>query len=327
MAARPPAPQDPQPTEPTRPAWNTDTPLCPNVRVGRCQVGPDHPVYVVGEIGINHNGDVDLAKAMIDMAAAAGVNAVKFQKRTPELCVPRDQWHVKRQTPWGTMTYIDYRARVELGHEAFATIDRHCRTLGIDWFLSCWDEPSVAFAERFEPPCYKAASASLTDIDLLRAMKKTGRPLILSTGMSTQAEIDSALSTMGTKEVLIAHANSTYPCPPEILNLRMITTLQRRFPTCPVGYSGHELGTAASLGAVALGATFVERHITLDRTMWGTDQSASLESHELRELVSGIRTLERALGDGVKRLYPSELPAQRKLRRVRGSQRPVGLGA
>lgn len=294
----------------------TETCTRPSVRIGDRRVGSGYAVYVIGEIGINHNGELEIAKRLIDLAAAAGVDAVKFQKRTPEVCVPREQWMIERDTPWGRMTYIDYRARMEFDEHGYGEIDRHCRNAGIDWFLSCWDEPSVDFAERFDPPCYKVASASLTDSPLLQAMRATGRPIILSTGMSTQEEIDAAVVDLGTDDLLLAHANSTYPCPAEILNLRMIHTLEARFPTCPIGYSGHEEGVAASIAAVALGATFVERHITLDKSMWGSDQKASLDPRELHQLVAGIRVAEQSLGDGVKRRYESELPAMRKLRRT-----------
>jgi N-acetylneuraminate synthase len=286
---------------------------------------------VIAEIGINHNGSVELARALIDGAARAGADAVKFQKRTPELCVPRDQWNIERDTPWGRMTYIDYRHRIELDADDFAEIDRHCRERGIMWFASCWDEPSVDVIERFEPPCYKAASASLTDHPLLRRMKETGRPLIVSTGMSTMEEIVAAVAATGEQNLLIAHATSAYPCPLEDLNLNMIRTLKEQF-TAPIGYSGHETGLAPSWAAVAMGAVFVERHITLDRAMWGSDQAASVEIAGLSRLVSNIRDIERSLGDGVKRLYASELSARQKLRRVPGPPPPrapddAGVGA
>jgi N-acetylneuraminate synthase len=286
------------------------------VRIGPRWVGAGCPVFVIAEIGINHNGDLEVAKRLIDVAAAAGCDAVKFQKRTPELCVPRDQWYERRQTPWGEMTYLDYRHRVEFDRAAYEQIDRHCRSRSMLWFASCWDEAAVEFIEAFEPPCYKAASASLTDLHLLRTMKSTDRPLMLSTGMSTMDEIERSVMSAGTEDLLIAHSNSTYPCPVEILNLSVIRTLQARYPYCPIGYSGHESGYAATLAAVALGACFVERHITLDREMWGSDQSASLEPAPLAELVRAIREVEAALGDGIKRRYPSELAAMRKLRRV-----------
>jgi N-acetylneuraminate synthase len=280
-------------------------------------VGDDQPVFVIAEIGINHNGSLELARKLIDGAVLAGCDAVKFQKRTPERCVPREQWSVERDTPWGRMPYIEYRHRVEFGQREYEAIDRYCKERGILWFASCWDEPSVDFLERFDPPCYKAASASLTDLPLLRKMRSTGRPLILSTGMSTTEEIERAVATVGEDNLLIAHATSTYPCPVEQLNLRMIHTLKRRYHPVPVGYSGHETGLAPTWAAVAMGATFVERHITLDRAMWGTDQAASVEIVGLVKLVSNIRDIERSLGDGIKRVYPEEQAARRKLRRVR----------
>ena len=287
----------------------------PCVRIGDRWVGEGHPVFVIAEIGINHNGSLELARALIDGAARAGADAVKFQKRTPELCVPRDQWQVERDTPWGRMTYIDYRHRVELDADDYAELDRHCRERGIAWFASCWDEPSVDLIERFAPPCYKAASASLTDHALLRRMKDTGRPLIISTGMSTMEEIVAAVAAAGEPNLLIAHATSAYPCPLEDLNLNMIRTLKDHFAV-PIGYSGHETGLAPSWAAVAMGAVFVERHITLDRAMWGSDQAASVEISGLARLVSNIRDIERSMGDGIKRLYASELSARQKLRRV-----------
>ncbi|MGA9115778.1 MAG: N-acetylneuraminate synthase family protein [Bacteroidota bacterium] len=290
------------------------------VRLGARPVGDGHPVFVIAEIGINHNGDLAIARKLIDGAVLAGCDAVKFQKRTPDLCVPKDQRHIERDTPWGRMTYIDYRHRVEFGASEYGAIDRHCRERGILWFASCWDEEAVRFMEQFDPPCYKAASASLTDTELLKAKRKTGRPLMISTGMSTMEEIRAAVAAIGTKDLLIAHATSTYPCPPHELNLRMITTLKELFPPCPVGYSGHEVGLAPTWAAVTLGATFVERHITLDRSMWGSDQAASVEVGGFIRLVSNIRDIEKSLGDGVKRVYEEELGQRRKLRRV--SQHP-----
>jgi len=281
-------------------------------------VGDGHPVFVVAEIGINHNGDVDMAKRLIDVAASAGCDAVKFQKRTPVLCVPEAQRDEPRDTPWGRMSYLAYRERLELDTAAYAHIAEYCQRIGMPWFASCWDEPSVAFIEQFSPPCHKAASACLTDLPLLRTLKATNRPLFLSTGMSTIEEIERAVSCAGADDLLIAHSNSTYPCPHAILNLKMIGTLKAKYPFCPIGYSGHETGYAATLAAVALGATFIERHITLDKGLWGSDHKASLEPEELHELVRTIREVQSALGDGIKRRYPSELPAMRKLRRVTG---------
>lgn len=286
------------------------------IEIGNKRVGDGHPVLVIAEIGINHNGSLDLAKRLIDGAVLAGADAVKFQKRTPEICTPKDQWHIERDTPWGRMTYIEYRHRVEFSAKDYAEIDRHCRERKILWFASCWDEQAVDFMEQFDPPCYKAASASLTDLPLLEKMKSTGRALILSTGMSTLEQIDAGVEAVGRKGTLIAHSESTYPCPVDQLNLRMIATLKARFPECAIGYSGHEVGLAPTWAAVALGATHVERHITLDRAMWGSDQAASVEIQGLMRLVSNIRDIERALGDGIKRVNPSELSAMKKLRRV-----------
>jgi N-acetylneuraminate synthase len=289
------------------------------VTVGGRRVGEGEPVFVIAEIGINHNGSLELARKMIDGACLAGADAVKFQKRTPERCVPRDQWELERDTPWGRMTYLEYRRRVELGEREYAAIDRHCRERGMLWFASCWDEEAVEFMERFDPPCYKVASASLTDHALLRTLRGTGRPMILSTGMSTLDEIHDAVRVAGREDLLLAHATSTYPCPVAELNIRMVATLKGLFPECPVGYSGHETGLAPTWAAVTLGATFVERHITLDRAMWGSDQAASVEIGGFMRLVSNIRDLEGALGDGVKRVYPGELPHLAKLRRVKSS--------
>jgi N-acetylneuraminate synthase len=286
------------------------------VTVGNRPIGPGQPVFVVAEIGINHNGSLGLARQLIDGAAAAGCDAVKFQKRTPELCVPKDQWAIERDTPWGRLSYIEYRRKIELSREDYAVIDRHCRQLGMLWFASCWDEPSVAFLEEFGTPLYKAASASLTDHALLRAMKATGKPLMMSSGMSTMEEIEAAVAAVGTRNLLVAHSTSAYPCPPYELNLNMIRTLAARYPGTPIGYSGHETGLATTTAAVALGASFVERHVTVDRSLWGSDQAASVELVGLQKLVRDIRDIELALGDGVKRVYDSELAARKKLRRV-----------
>jgi sialic acid synthase SpsE len=287
-------------------------------RIGDRLVGPGQPVYVIGEIGINHNGDLRTALALIDQARAAGMDAVKFQKRTPEVCTPRDQWDVERDTPWGRMTYIDYRHRVEFGAAEYRQIDDYCREVGIDWFASPWETDSVEFLAEFNPPAYKVASACLTDDLLLRTLRATGQTVILSTGMSTPEQIRHAVEVLGSNGTVLLHATSTYPAPPEQLNLRMINTLQTEYPNVPIGYSGHEVGLQSTLCAVALGACMVERHITLDRSMWGSDQAASVEPEGMRRLVRDIRVVETALGDGVKQVYPGELSAMRKLRRVAG---------
>ena len=273
--------------------------------IGETAVGKGQPTYVVAEIGINHNGDLEIVKGLIDAAHRAGVDAVKFQKRTPELCVPPDQQKRKRETPWGYITYLEYRYKVEFDAAEYEEIDQYCRKTGIAWFASVWDEPSVDFLEVFDPVVYKIPSASLTDHDLLRHVRKTGRPVILSTGMSTMEEIQAAVDIIGTEDLLITHATSTYPCEPEELNLQMIQTLKDAYP-CPIGYSGHEVGLIPTVVAVSLGACLVERHITLDRAMWGSDQAASVEPGGFRRLVKYIRVTEASLGDGVKRVYDSE---------------------
>ncbi|MBW2519171.1 MAG: N-acetylneuraminate synthase family protein [Deltaproteobacteria bacterium] len=284
------------------------------VNIGGKDIGDGCPVYVIAEIGLNHNGDVDLAKKLIDAASLAGCDAVKFQKRTPELCVPKDQRDIPRDTPWGTMTYMEYRYRVEFEKDEFTEIDRYCRDKGMAWFASCWDEQAVDFIEQFNPPCYKMASASLTDTPLLQHTIDTGRPIILSSGMSTMEEIRQGVALVDPKKVLLAHSTSTYPCPPQELNLKMIKTLKQEF-NCPIGYSGHETGLQTTCAAVVLGANFVERHITLDRAMWGSDQAASVEPSGFARLVRDIRVIESAMGDGVKKVYDSEIPIRKKLRR------------
>lgn len=288
------------------------------VKIGNRWVGEGYPTYVIGEIGINHNGDVKIAKELIKVAKDAGVDAVKFQKRTPEVCVPLDQQTKMRETPWGYISYLEYRKKVEFGVEEYQEIDRYCKEIGLDWFASVWDEDAVDFLEAFEPVCYKVASASLTDHGLLKKIRSTDRPIILSTGMSTMEQIRTSVALLGMENLIITHTTSSYPCPPEELNLRMIPTLAAEFPV-PIGYSGHEVGLVPSALAVALGACVVERHITLDRAMWGGDQAASVEPGGLRKLVKYIRVTEESLGDGVKRVYESELPSLNKLRRVDNS--------
>lgn len=287
------------------------------INLGNRFIGDGHPVFVIGEIGINHNGNVEIAKKIIAGAKHAGCDAVKFQKRTPEICTPKDQWNIERDTPWGRMTYIDYRYKVEFGEKDYNEIDRFCKEIGIIWFASCWDEPSVDFIEQFNPPLYKTASASLTDFDLLKKHKELNKPIMISTGMSTMEQINKAVEFMEKDKLLIAHATSSYPCKLEELNLKMIETLRNLYTGIPIGYSGHEVGLAPTWAAVALGASFVERHITLDRAMWGTDQAASVEVGGMERLVSNIRDIELSLGDGVKKVYDSELGQIKKLRRVK----------
>ena len=284
------------------------------VRIGNTAVGDGQPCYVIGEIGINHNGDLEIARKLLDVASVAGANAVKFQKRTVDVVYSAEELNRPRENPFGP-TNGDLKRGLELGLDAYKQIDEHCRAKGMTWFASCWDQASVDFIEQFNPPVYKIASASLTDDNLLRHHKKTGRPLIISTGMSTLAQCDHAVEVLGTANLVILHTTSAYPAKIADLNLKMIPTLRARYGV-PVGYSGHEVGLATSYAAAALGACMIERHITLDRAMWGSDQAASVEPQGLMKLVRDVRTIELGLGDGVKRVTDDEVPIMKKLRRV-----------
>ena len=283
------------------------------VAIGEHKVGPGNPTYLIGEIGINHNGDVELAKQLMDVSKVAGAQAVKFQKRNPEVAVPEHQKSKPRSTPWGEMTYLEYKYRVEFEDEQYTEIDRYAKELGLQWFASPWDVDSVNFLEKFDAVTHKVASASITDVKLLEALRDTGKPLIMSTGMSTLEQIDRAVEILGTDNLVLMHATSTYPLPAEEVNLLAIPALRERYGV-PVGYSGHELGTTITTAAVALGAVTVERHITLDSTMWGSDQSASMEPAEFISLGRQIREIETALGDGNKRVMPGEEPKIASLR-------------
>jgi N-acetylneuraminate synthase len=283
------------------------------VKIGKTMVGDGHPCYTVAEIGINHNGDVDIAKRLISVAVAAGCNAVKFQKRTVDVVYSAEELARPRESPFGD-TNGDLKYGLEFGFDEYQEIDRYCHEVGMQWFASCWDEQSVDFIEQFSPPCYKIASASLTDDELLRHTAAKGRPIILSTGMSTIEQIDHAVDVLGKEDLIILHSCSTYPAYYNELNLRTIVTFRERYGV-PVGYSGHETGLPSSVAAAALGMCMLERHITLDRSMWGTDHAASLEPNGITRLVRDIRLVESALGDGVKRVIEREQPIIKKLRR------------
>ena len=285
-----------------------------SVRMGNWQIGPGRPVIVVAEVGINHNGDLELAKRLVDAAVAAGCDAVKFQKRTVDLVYTPEELARPRESPFGR-TNGDLKRGLELGLDEYHAIDRHCRRRGIPWFASCWDRCSVDFIEGFDPPAHKIASACLPDDELLRYHRRSNRPIVLSTGMSTPEQIDHAVCVLGDESLALLHCTSAYPCQVDELNLKAIPWLAERYGV-PVGYSGHEAGLPTTLAAVALGARIVERHLTLDRTLWGSDQPASLEPGEFTRLVKDIRAIERALGDGAKQVYESELPVRRKLRRT-----------
>ena len=284
------------------------------VKIGNRWVGDGEPCMITAEIGINHNGDLDIVRKLISAALLAGADGVKFQKRTVDVVYTAEELAKARENPFGP-TNGDLKRGLEFGYEQYRVIDGYCRLHKILWFASCWDEASVDFIEQFEPPFYKIASASLTDDNLLRHHRRTERPLVISTGMSTLEQIDHAVEVLGTKDLILMHTTSTYPSKLEELNLRVIQTLKDRYKV-PVGYSGHEVGLPTSVAASTLGACMIERHITLDRAMWGSDQAASVEPNGFARLVRDVRALETAMGDGVKRVYASEEPIIAKLRRV-----------
>ncbi len=284
-----------------------------SVRIGNREIGDGHPSYIIAEIGINHNGDIDIAKKLIDLAKLSGCDAVKFQKRTIDVVYKPEDLAVPRESPFGH-TNGDLKYGLEFEFEEYKEIDRYCKEKRIPWFASCWDEASVDFIDQFDVPCYKIASACLTDDALLRHTRSKGRPIILSTGMSTLEQVDHAVEVLSKKDLVILHATSTYPANYDELNLSVIPVLRERYGL-PVGYSGHETGIPSSVAVVALGACVVERHITLDRAMRGSDQAASLGPGGIIKMVSGIRITEMAMGDSVKRVIEREVPIIKKLRR------------
>ena len=285
------------------------------VKIGNKLVGPGQPCYIIAEIGINHNGDLSIAKQLIQMSAESGCDSVKFQKRNPELCVPIDQRNIIRDTPWGQMTYMDYRYKVEFDENQYEELANFAKNLNVDLFASPWDVDSVDFMVKMNHPIIKIPSALITDTDLLTKIASTNLPVMMSTGMSTMEQINNAVSYLNPKNLLIAHSTSAYPCEPKELNLKMIPVLEKKFEV-PIGYSGHETGLQTTVAAVTLGASFIERHVTLDRAMWGSDQSASVEPQGLKKMVRDIRIVEVALGDGVKKVYESELKPMSRLRKV-----------
>ena len=272
--------------------------------------------YIISEIGINHNGDIDVAKKLIDISAAAGCDAVKFQKRNPDVCVPEHQKSVIRETPWGQMTYLDYKYKVEFNKEQYDEIDRYCKEKGISWSASPWDLDSLEFLDQYDIPFIKIASASITDKELLIKTCQTGKKVIISTGMSSEEEIDQAVSILKeyAKDYAVLHCNSSYPAPIEELNLSCVKTLKDKYD-CQVGYSGHEFRLGTTVAAVYLGASIIERHVTLDRTMWGSDHMASVEPQGLFKLVSGIRELEKSFGNGEISVTETEAKVREKLRK------------
>ncbi len=285
------------------------------VKIGNKIVGDGYPCFIIAEIGINHNGSINMAKSLIDMAVECGCDAVKFQKRTVDIVYTKEELAKERRSVFGN-TNGDLKRGLEFGESEYTEIDNYCKEKGIMWFASCWDENSVDFIENFNPPCYKIASASLTDDSLLSYTKSKGKPILLSTGMSTMEEIKNAVNILGEDNLIIYHCTSTYPSNNDEQNLNVIKTLRKDF-NCPIGFSGHERGLAPSLIAVVLGACSIERHITLDRTNWGSDQSASLEKNGLYHLVRDIRNIPVFMGDGIKQVYEREKAIIKKLRRVK----------
>lgn len=284
------------------------------VKIGNKMVGEEYPCFMVAEIGINHNGDLEIAKKLIDIASEVNCDAVKFQKRTIDIVYSQEEMEKPRESPFGS-TNGDLKRALEFGLKEYKEIDEYCKKKNILWFASCWDEESVDFIDQFNPPCYKIASASLIDDSLLRHIRTKTKPVILSTGMSTSHQVSHAVKVLGRENLIILHTVSTYPATDEELNLGVINTLRKKFPTTPIGYSGHEKGVAPSTFTVAMGACLIERHVTLDRTMWGTDQAASLEPKGLEMLIRDIKKFELAKGSGIKGVLESELPIIQKLRR------------
>ena len=286
------------------------------VDLGGYRVGEEPEPYFIAEIGINHNGDLGIAKKLMDAANACGWNAVKLQKRTPDIAVPEAQKGVMRDTPWGRMTYLEYKKRIEFGRAEFDEIDRYAKDKPLAWTASPWDMPSLEFLLSYDIPFLKIASATITDDAMLMAAAKSGKPIVMSTGMSTWDEIDHAVDILeryADGNYILMHTNSSYPAPLDALNLRMITTLRERYH-CLVGYSGHEESLSPTVVAAVLGACVIERHVTLSHAMWGTDQKASLEVPAMGLLRGRVRGIPQMLGDGVRHLSDAELAVRKKLR-------------
>ena len=288
--------------------------MAAKVKIGNRIIGHGEPCFFVSEMGINHNGDLSIAKDLIDASVEAGCNAVKFQKRTVELVYSPDELAKSRESPFGA-TNGDLKYGLEFGYEEYSKINEYCKEKGIIWFASCWDYKSVDFMEQFDPPCYKIASAHLVDDDFLRYHRKKGRPIILSSGMSSMDQIEHAVEILGKEDLIILHCTSTYPSKIEELNLNAIRVLMEKFPDIPIGYSGHEIGLSTTIAAAVLGACVIERHVTLNRAMWGSDQAASVEPQGFERIVRDVRVVEHAMGDGMIEIYDSEKPIIAKLRR------------
>jgi N-acetylneuraminate synthase len=271
--------------------------------------------YLIAEIGINHNGDLNIAKKLIDAANACSWDCVKFQKRNPDLCVPEDQKNIPRETPWGTMTYLEYKHRMEFGKKEYDYIDKYCKEKPIQWTASVWDLDSLEFILSYDVPFIKIPSAKLTDLVLIEEAARSKVPIAISSGMSTLEEIDAAVDILKTygSYYLLMHTNASYPAPMDEVNVNCVTTLRDRY-SCPIGYSGHEYSIEPTVYAAVLGAMVIERHITIDHQMWGTDQAASVEPTGMFLLLNRIKDVKKILGDGVKRVTASEEKVKKKLR-------------
>jgi len=272
-------------------------------------------IFIIAEAGINHNGEINLAKNLIDVAVTAGCDAVKFQKRTPDICVPEKMKSVMRETPWGVMTYLDYKKKIEFGELEFDIIANYCEQKNIAWSASAWDIESLKFLDKYDLTFNKVASALATHKEFLKEVAKRKILTYVSVGMCEYGDIDAIVSIFHDYNcpLVLMHTISTYPANDEDLNLKMIQTLAEKYGL-PVGYSGHESSVSPSIVAATLGAVAIERHITLDRAMWGTDHSASLEANGLNQLVGSIRKISVVLGDGVKKKIEAETEVAKKLR-------------
>ena len=271
--------------------------------------------YFIGEVGINHNGDMQIAKKLMDAVFACNWHCVKFQKRNPDICVPEKQKNVMRDTPWGQLTYLEYKYKVEFGKKEYDYIDKYCKEKPLDWTVSIWDLDSLNFILDYDLPFIKIPSAMITNLELLKEAANTDMTLIMSTGMSTFEDIDTAVNLIikyGAKPILM-HTNSSYPTPSSELNLNIIGALKKRYD-CIIGYSGHEFGLEPTVIAVALGAQVIERHITLSHNLWGTDQKASLEVHAMDMLKKRVNDIGKMMGSSIKEVTPSEISIREKLR-------------
>ena len=279
------------------------------------QIVKMNEAYLIAEIGINHNGEINIAKKLIDATNACGWHCAKFQKRNPDVCVPDHQKGIERDTPWGRMTYLDYKYRVEFERNEYDIINEYCLDKHLPWTVSVWDLDSLRFIKNYKVPFIKIPSAHITNLILLKEAAKSGIPIILSTGMSTWEIIDTAVEILAKEnsEFAVLQCNSTYPAPDKELNLNVIPIMKERYG-CIVGYSGHEYGLEPSVLAVAMGAQIIERHITLDHNMWGTDHKSSLEVHAMDMLMKRIKNVKLILGDAEKIITESEKPILKKLR-------------